>query len=389
MNIKIISCWFNTSYAAYTDRLRQALERRVAGDVGVIASNCGCSDPMDGVFFDRNCDYFEYPHLSYWRSDNPVKRWVRLTGRNVLYAERAKKYMHRAGDADVLHFQQTLNAYGSLVTFKWLALPSSAARVVTVHELDPNQTDFPELNRAYNLADRILVHTVGLKDELVALGVDAERIELIRHGVDLQQPYTGPREGIIFYGGHNLNPGKGLDILCQALALVRNRLGDRTPKIKVHGYYGGDAMLDYGRRCAADAGVAELVTWLNRIDLPDMIREYQRSRVCVIPFTGSFAGLPATLAMANDVPVIGTRLAGVPEHLGDAGVYVQEKSPQELAGAIVHVIDDRAFHARLAAAGRQRAETFLSWDAVANATLDVYRRAIESRAAHRLAPVRA
>jgi glycosyltransferase involved in cell wall biosynthesis len=379
MKIKIISCWYDTSYAAYTDRLRTALQRQVGDDVGVIASNCGCNDPMDGVFFNRNCDYFECPHMLYWHSKNPLKRWVRLAGRELLYADRARKYMRRAGDADVLHFQQTLNAYGSLVVFKWLALPSSAARVVTVHELDPNQVDYPELNRAYNRADRVLVHTTEMKEQLVALGVSAQRIEIIRHGVEIAPPYTGPRAGIIFYGGHNLNPGKGLDILCQALALVRNRLSDRTPSLKIHGYYGEGAGFQYGRRCAADAGVTDLVTWLGRINLEEMGHEYRKSLVCAIPFSSSFAGLPAALALANDVPVIATRFAGVPEHIGDAGIYIKEKSPQELADAIVRVIEDNTLRAQLTAAGRRRAETMLSWDVVASATIGAYQRGMEDR----------
>jgi hypothetical protein len=45
MNVKIISCWFATSYGAYTDGLRRALERRLGGEVGIIATNCGCSEP--------------------------------------------------------------------------------------------------------------------------------------------------------------------------------------------------------------------------------------------------------------------------------------------------------------------------------------------------------
>jgi glycosyltransferase involved in cell wall biosynthesis len=379
VRIKFVSCWFNTSYAAYTDCLRKALERQTGGEVGVIASNCGCGDPMDGVFFDRSCEYFEYPHLGYWRSKNPVKRWLRQGGRELLYRERAKRYMRRSGAAQVLHFQQTLNGYGSLVVSKWLSLPSAAVRVVTVHELDLNQTEYPRLNGAYNLADRVLVHDGRLRQSLISLGVDPGKIALIHHGVDLQPRYKGPRQGLIFFGGHHLNPGKGLETLCRALALASLRLGERTPRLKVHGYYGDGAMLDYGRQCAADAGVSERVDWLGRLDLEAMHREYRHSLACVIPFVGSFAGLPASLAMANDVPVIGTRFAGLPEHLGEAGIYVQENSPAELADAIVRLVEDGEYCAAHAAAGRDRAERLLSWDVIAAGLLDIYRRAAEAR----------
>lgn len=381
MKIKFISCWYHTSYAAYTDCLRKALERRVGEEVHVIASNCGCNDPMDGVFFDRSCDYFELPHVGYWRSRNPLKRWLRRALRDLVYRQRARKYLQRGRDAEVLHFQQTLNAYGSLVVFKWLSLPATAVRVVTVHELDPNQLDYPELNRTYNRADRILVHQTELKDSLIALGVDAGRIDLIRHGVDVQPRFKGARDGIIFYGGHQLNPGKGLETLSRALALVRERLGARTPILKIHGYYGDGEMLEYGRRCVADAGVADLVRWLGRIDLAKMHREYRHSLACVIPFTASFAGLPAAVAMANDVPVIATRFAGLPQHLGEAGIYVTEKSPPELADAIVRVVEDGPWRAQHAAAGRQRVDDLLSWNAIAGGLLETYQGALDRRLA--------
>lgn len=380
MKVRFIVCWYNTSYAEYVDRLRCAMLRQGASEVGVIASNCGCSDPMNGVFFDRSCEFFSYPNVGNWRSRYALKRWVLSASREALYSQRAKLYMQRSGDADVLHFHQTLNAYGSLALFKWLKLPCNAARVVTVHELDGFQTDFPEYNRAYNLADRVLVHARSLERELIELGVEPGRIDLIHHGADLQPPSTDARAGIILYGGHNLDPNKGLETMAAAMLLLREQLGERAPRLKMYGYYAGQT-LEYGKQVFAQAGLAGQVDWLGRLSLPDMTREFQRSLVCVQPFTGSFAGLAVTLAMANDVPVIGTRFAAIPEHVGEAGIIIPERSPAELAHAIVRVLEDPELRARLTAAGRQRVEAKVSWDAVARSTLDIYRRAMANRAA--------
>src|SRR5579863_4591401 len=185
MKIKIISCWFATSYGDYTNGLRGALERRLGGDVGIIASNCGCGDAMEvrRQFMNRRCEYFEGAHVHYYKSTNPVKRWIRLQARQLTYRQRAKGYVKRSGDATVLHFQQILNAYGSLTVFKWLAMPSTAARVVTVHELDEYQLDFPKSNVQYNRADRIIVHTHEMKRTLSSFGVDEGRIDVVEHGV--------------------------------------------------------------------------------------------------------------------------------------------------------------------------------------------------------------
>lgn len=375
MEVKIISCWFKTSYASYTDSLRQALGRELGTTVGVIASNCGCNDPMDGVFYDKSADYFEFPNLTYWRSPNPVKRWIRSAGRQILYHERAKLFQKRAMGADVLHFQQTLNAYGSLVVFNWLRLPSQAARVITVHELDDYQTDNPAENQIYNSADRLIVHAGELREALVKLGVDRDRIDLVEHGVDILPESTAERSGIVFYGGHKLNAGKGLKALCAALALVRKEMGAATPVLKIHGYY-GDGTREYGFQCAAEAGVTDLVQWLDRIDNDEVVRVYRESLLCVLPFKGSFAGYAVSTAMANGVAVIGTRFAGMPEHLGDTGTYVEPEQPEALAQTMLRLLRNPEERVEQAARARVRAIRELSWDAVARKTALSYAKAV-------------
>ena len=88
-----------------------------------------------------------------------------------------------------MNFQQTLNAYGSTVLFHWLNQRSQAARVVTIHELDRHQLENPESNKTYNKADAIIVQQGAMKDQLIGLGVDPGKIEIVLHGTDL--PVTG------------------------------------------------------------------------------------------------------------------------------------------------------------------------------------------------------
>jgi len=380
MKIKFISCWFATSYGAYTDSLRQALERRLGEEVGVICTNCGCGDPVEvkRIFQDQRCDYFEFPHVNYFKSSNPLKYWLRNLLRQIGYRERAKKYMQRAADAEVLHFQQTLNAFGSVATFNWLRLPSSAARVVTVHELDPYQVDIPKSNLAYNLADRVLVHSGEMKEKLINLGVTSERIEIMEHGVDIQPLPQGPRQGIIFYGGHFLGKGKGLETLLQAMARVRKKLNGNTPVLTIHGHY-GDTTPEYGVQMVKKYALGDIVRWVNQISIPDAIGEYRRTLLCVLPYTGSFAGMPATIAMANGVPVIATRRAGLPEHLGDAAAWIEENDPDDLASTILYLLDCAPERERLAQEARTRAEHILSWDVIAEKTLASYRAALEQK----------
>jgi glycosyltransferase involved in cell wall biosynthesis len=380
MNVRIISCWFATSYGASCAGLRSALEKKLGCEVGIITSNCGCGDPVETkrVFYNTQCDYFEFPHLTYYKSSNILKYELRNAARQLLYRERARRYLRLGYGADLLHFQQILNAFGSVAVFNWLSLPSKAARVVTVHELDPYQVDRPKGNLNYNKADRVIVHTREIKERLVAYGVHEDLIDIVGQGVEVRELPEGPREGIIFYAGHKLAVGKGFETLLKALALVKSQIGPQTVRLRIHGHY-GTAIPEYGLRLVEENGLKENVHWLNQISVEQTIEEYQRAMICTLPYTASFAGMPAVTAMANGVPVVATRRAGLPEHLGDAAVWMEDNDVRGLADSILHLLRDESLRRRLARAGRQRAAQMFSWDIIAESTLQSYSLARERK----------
>jgi glycosyltransferase involved in cell wall biosynthesis len=380
MNVKILSCWFATSYGTYADGLRRGLERKLGREVGIIASNCGCGDPMEvgRKFLDTRCQFVDFPNVPYWPMSTPAKQLVLDAARHVVYRERARRYLKQAGEADVLHFQQILNAFGSMAVFKWLAMPARCARVVTVHELDPYQHANPGVSAAYNNADGIIVHTEEMRDQLVDLGVARDKVDVLKHGVEIPKLDDRPRRGIVFWGGHKLNNTKGLGTLFTAMSLLKDRLAHDAPIARIHGHYGTQTP-EHAKHAAREAGVSDQVEWLNEITFEAASDEYQRALLCVLPFTGSFAGYPASLAMASGAAVIGTRRAGLPEHVGDAGVWVEENDPNGLATAIARLLGDEAERQRLAEKARARAERELSWDAVARETLGAYEKAVENK----------
>ncbi len=330
------------------------------------------------MFMDDRHRFVELPNVPYWKMGTPVSQLVLDGARHVVYRERARRYLEQSGDADVLHFQQTLNAFGSMPVFKWLAMPSSAARVVTIHELDPYQLAHPDVSASYNKADGVIVHTEEMSDELTRLGVAADRIDVVPHGVELQPVLDGLRDGLVYWVGHKLNATKGVVTLFTALSILKDRLGARAPVVTVHGHY-GTATPESGTQSAREAGVTANVRWVNEISFEDAAALYQRSLLCVLPFTGSFAGYPASLALATGVPVIGTRRAGLPEHVGDVGSWVAENDPIGLAAAIQRLLEDEPERRRLGDLGRARAERELSWDVIADRTCATYEKALRRK----------
>jgi glycosyltransferase involved in cell wall biosynthesis len=393
MKIALIGCPFQTTYGGYISSLRSGLERTVGSPVQWVASNCACGDPIEVArrFHAQDCDYFEMRStIGSWSiagySPNPVKRALRFGIRYASNYVRASRYAGLAAAADVIHFQQTLSGYGSNVAFHLLRRRSGAARVITLHELDPEQTDFPVLNKTYNLADAVIVHDSLMKEKLVATGVAANLVNIVRCGTDLTEGENVARDGIVFYGGHHLGRNKGLGVLLQAYRCIKDR-SQAAPRLRIHGHYGPTPPPE-AIEMAKQAGVADDVEWLN--DLPgesssteQMACLYRRSQVCVLPYTGSFAGLAVGVAAANRLPIIATREAGIPEHIGDLGIWVSGNDPVELADRILQVLSDEAMRQAYGTRLRTHAEQHLGWDAVARETLNVYQCAVE-RAAKRL-----
>jgi glycosyltransferase involved in cell wall biosynthesis len=381
MRLTFIGCPFRTSYGHYIDSLRRAMSARSGDSIEWVASNCGCGDPVerDRLFQIQPTSYFEMSHVPDWESRIAWRRWLRRQARSFTYYRRARRYRELARGREVLHFQQTLNAFGAVVAFHWLRLPAAAAKVVTVHEIDAYQDRYPQANLAYNRADAIIVHNHELKDRLARFGVQASRIHFVPYGADVpSQLPDGPRDGILFYGGHHLMSRKGLDVLFRATAILRDRLADEAPRVKVHGHYGAAAP-EAALQLAEAHGVSDRVRWLNQVDDAGMGALYRSALICVLPYSGSFAGLPAGAAAANGAPVIATRRAGVPEHLGECAVWIEDGDAAQLAREIETLLANAPLRADLARRAYERAKAHLSWEVAADQTLEIYRDALRSR----------
>jgi glycosyltransferase involved in cell wall biosynthesis len=387
MKVSLICCPFKTSFGSYAHALKSALERHTGEKVQWVGTNCGCGDPVEvnRDFEAKECDYFEFPMLVDFRSNSAWKRKLRGAARGVLVSRKAKKYAELSQHAEVVHFQQILNAIGSKGVFSWLKQESQARRIVTVHELDADQTESPETNLTYNRADAVIAHCEEMRQQLIKLGVLPEKVHVVLHGTDL--PRLDPnqkREGLVFYGGHKLMSGKGIESLFQAMAIIQKQLGASTPKLTIHGHY-GPVTPEAGKKLAAENGIESLIIWANQISDDQIMDLYARSQVCVLPYTGSFAGQPASFAAASALPVVCTRKAGLPDHLGNTAVYVDsnpavqiaagqvsETKFHQLAELILELLQSQTLREQTGARLRTRAEQLLGWDTIASQTLEIY-----------------
>jgi glycosyltransferase involved in cell wall biosynthesis len=98
----------------------------------------------------------------------------------------------------------------------------------------------------------------------------------------------------------------------------------------------------------------------------------------VLPSLREGFGLPILEAMHHGVPVACSRTSALPEVAGDAARYFDPTDPNEIAAAILELLEDRSLADRLVAAGRQRIGRF-TWKATAEATIASYERALSEQ----------
>ena len=94
----------------------------------------------------------------------------------------------------------------------------------------------------------------------------------------------------------------------------------------------------------------------------DVVAMTQALDLAVLPSLREAQGIALLEAMAASVPVVASRVGGIPETIRDGidGLLVPAADPDALAAAIVRLAHDAALRERLVASGRRRVEDHFS-----------------------------
>jgi len=348
VHLAYIGCWYkNDMYSHNCSNLVDSL-RGAGMAVDVITSNCRCFSSAQKFsmakeeLINEQCSRIAIPHaprtpgkkhglLRYWAVKILRLDLISATARGFLYYQRARH-------ADVIHFDQVLEAFGCIPLFILISLANRSGKkvVVTVHEIDPFQLQHKRFNHLYNRCAEVLAYSENMKQQLVLLGASAENIRVIRYGARIPELVPADRKQYIYFGGHNITRGKGYMELLDALVMLKAR-GFRIPLVIYVGY--GCNGLEEAKRQAIQKNIADMILWQDFYSAEELANVYQRSKACIIPFTGGSARHPLTSAMVNATPVITTRAVDSPEYLGDLGIYV-DGSAKSIAAAIIEIEKD-------------------------------------------------
>ncbi|HSA54786.1 MAG TPA: glycosyltransferase [Gemmatimonadaceae bacterium] len=184
----------------------------------------------------------------------------------------------------------------------------------------------------------------------------APKIHVCHHGLDLAefpfQPGGRVPNRIIAVG--RLSIRKGFDYLLRAVAQLAARRRDVIVEM-----VGDGPERQALRALAADLGIAGQVLFRGWLPFHEARNAMCRASVLVHPSDGLGDGLPNVVreAMAVGTPVIASRVAGIPDAIGDGcGVLVPPRDVEALAAAIGQLLESPAERERIAERARERVE---------------------------------
>ncbi len=274
--------------------------------------------------------------------------------------------------------------------FGWRrAVPS----VATVHTLEgPEMANRDGLRRwlMYKILERFCDRVICLSKTAEAFvrknGLARARIEVLPNGIDLavfEPRSTSERhalratleipEGVpLILAVAVLRPPKGIDRLIRALPTICETIDDAQLLIVGDGPERGRL-----EQLATDIGIRDRVTFTGqRADVPDLM---SIADVFVLPTLDDAQPTVVMEAMASRLPVIASRVGGIPDMIADGvdGLLVPPDDVAALEAAVSSILSDPARQADVAAAGRATVEEKFSLDRQVERLTGLYEELLE------------
>ena len=253
--------------------------------------------------------------------------------------------------------------------------------------------------QAMGAADRIIAATRAELEQLKDLyQLDADKVTIIPPGVDIHHFYPIPQDeakeaiGIspdkrmaLFVG--RIEPLKGVDLLIEAMAIVKKKCVDFTcPDYLV--IIGGDPDEDLAdpsdemtrlQALGQDLGLEKMVVFLGKRGQDTLPYYYSAAEVVVMPSFYESFGMVALEAMACGTPVIASKVGGL-AHLikdGETGFLVPSQDTDALAEKLRMIFVERNLKEQLGSQAAAYAKGF-QWERITQQIMQVYRELISA-----------
>ena len=236
-------------------------------------------------------------------------------------------------------------------------------------------------------ADRVIaISHAGKRDIVEHLGVEADHIDAVHpghgertHATPLPEPEVrsrfalGPGPVVLTVSAKRAQV-KNLERLVRAFARVREAVPGAILVLPGAPTEHEQTL----KRIAAGLGLDGQVAFLGFVTAEELEGLYETAACFVLPSLNEGFGLPVQEAQRRGVPVACSRASALPEAAGDGARYFEPESEDDIAAAVLDLLQDPALAAGLVEAGREHQERF-TWERSAELTLETYRRALAGK----------
>jgi glycosyltransferase involved in cell wall biosynthesis len=231
------------------------------------------------------------------------------------------------------------------------------------------QEEFRKGYLDYSEAAGIITISHASKKRLLEIGLPDNLVHVVHNGVEI--PARSPARR-----------GNNASVSCLAVGRMTNikapilllesfcRAYEQCPALRLD-YVGGGELLAAAMQYVKCHGLGEVVR-LHGVKDSGFVQEMMRSADIFVqhsatdPTNGDMEGLPVAIleAMANALPVVSTRHAGIPEQVveGETGFLVEECDAGAMAESIVRLAKSPDLRRSMGEAGYVRAKEHFSWE---------------------------
>jgi glycosyltransferase involved in cell wall biosynthesis len=262
-------------------------------------------------------------------------------------------------------------------------------KVATLHDITPlaisnghstrNKVLFWLSLQTLRSADAVVVDSQHTRHDLMDLNlVSPWRIHVVPVGPGIRPVGADNQFGrqfapyLLYVGGHI--PNKNVPRLLAAFARIR---AADQPRLVMVGY---GSPRDLGRTSTSIAklALARRTVMLSNLDDDSLSSLYRGCRAFVFPSLYEGFGLPVLEAMAHGAPVACSRCSSLPEVGGQAVLYFDPTSVDDITAKLQTILGDEQLRSELSQRGLARASCF-SWENAARGVLDAAHAAISRR----------
>jgi glycosyltransferase involved in cell wall biosynthesis len=264
-------------------------------------------------------------------------------------------------------------------------------------ELNPNEKAMLRFNvvlRSYekklmNRSDALIAVSKYTVDELTELyGIKEEKIHVIYNGVDVDKFKPRPNRAelrqefgleedkkiVLFVG--RLYHRKGLEILLHSIPPVLKEFSNVKFVISGKGFKQKEESL---RNLAKELDIEDKVTFLGYVPDEKLPRLYSASDIFVLP--AIYENFPFAIleAQSTGLPVISTRVGGIPEFLVDNenGFVIDPGDSTQLTQKVLTLLQNPKLAKEMGDRGRKLIEEKFDWRLITGQVIDLYHKLLE------------